>query len=203
MTIGQNEYYLFDIKIFYILILMSRKSYISKYSTFKNKNIKRNKKKCKNSLEKGRARFMLPFTVRCALCGEFTHKGKKINGSKEIIEDETYLGVRVYRFYIRCYHCNNEFTLKTDPKNGVYVTELGCSAEEKSNVKTNSDNVNMKIENNVYDANKNNYNKEINSEDNNYVNNTLDGQNTAIKTLKKIKDEFKRKREEFFKRKQC
>lgn len=48
---------------------------------------------------------MAPFNMRCATCGEYIYKGKKFNARKEDVENEDYLGIRIYRFYIKviCY----------------------------------------------------------------------------------------------------
>jgi len=53
-------------------------------------------------------------------------RGKKFNSRKETIQDEDYFGIRIYRFYMFCTRCAGEFTIKTDPKNADYLTELGC-----------------------------------------------------------------------------
>lgn len=46
-------------------------------------------------------RLMAPFNMRCATCGEYIYKGKKFNARKEDVENEDYLGIRIYRFYIK------------------------------------------------------------------------------------------------------
>lgn len=51
---------------------------------------------------------MAPFNMRCATCGEYIYKGKKFNARKEDVENETYLGIRIYRFYIKCTRCLQE-----------------------------------------------------------------------------------------------
>ena len=70
--------------------------------------------------------MMMPFTVRCSACGAYITRGKKFNARQETVKDETYLGVKIYRFYIKCDVCNAEFTIKTDPKNTDYVCEYGA-----------------------------------------------------------------------------
>lgn len=72
-------------------------------------------------------RVMLPFSMRCTTCGEFIHKGRKFNARKESIEDESYLGIEVFRFYVRCVWCSSEITYRTDPKNADYSVELGAT----------------------------------------------------------------------------
>src|ERR1700737_3028119 len=71
-------------------------------------------------------RLMTPFSMRCNTCGEYIYRGKKFNARKEDAQ-ETYLSVKVLRFYIRCTRCSAEITFKTDPKNTDYVAERGAS----------------------------------------------------------------------------
>eukprot|EP00166_Cyanidium_caldarium_P004293 ctg_448.g216 len=80
-------------------------------------------KRPKDSLEA--VRFMLPMTVRCKTCGEYMYAGKKFNAKKETVKNEDYLGIKIYRFYIKCASCSSPFTIKTDPKNADYVCEHG------------------------------------------------------------------------------
>nr|CAG4645885.1 EOG090X0G3U [Lynceus sp. MCZ IZ 141354] len=72
-------------------------------------------------------RLMAPFNMRCTTCGEYIYKGKKFNARKEDVENETYLGVRIYRFYIKCTRCLSEISFKTDPVNTDYVVEAGAT----------------------------------------------------------------------------
>jgi hypothetical protein len=44
---------------------------------------------------------MAPCNMRCNTCGEYIYKGKKFNARKEDVENEDYLGIRIYRFYIK------------------------------------------------------------------------------------------------------
>lgn len=71
-------------------------------------------------------RLMAPFSMRCNTCGEFIYKGRKFNARKETVEGEDYLGIKIFRFYIRCPQCGSEITFKTDPKNADYEAELGA-----------------------------------------------------------------------------
>ncbi|KEP53596.1 coiled-coil protein [Rhizoctonia solani 123E] len=71
-------------------------------------------------------RLMAPFSMRCNTCGEFIYKGKKFNARKETVEGETYYGIRIFRFYIKCTLCSAEITFKTDPKNTDYLAEHGA-----------------------------------------------------------------------------
>ncbi|GAB0098586.1 Splicing factor YJU2 [Sergentomyia squamirostris] len=72
-------------------------------------------------------RLMAPFNMRCVTCGEYIYKGKKFNARKEDVENETYLGIRIYRFYIKCTRCLQEISFKTDPRNTDYEIEAGAT----------------------------------------------------------------------------
>lgn len=71
-------------------------------------------------------RMMLPFSLKCYTCGNYLYIGTKFNMRKETC-DEEYLGIPIYRFYMKCTYCYSEITIKTDPKNHDYVCELGGS----------------------------------------------------------------------------
>lgn len=49
---------------------------------------------------------------RCNTCGVYIYKGKKFNSRKEDVEDETFLGLRIFRFYIKCPSCVSEIAFK-------------------------------------------------------------------------------------------
>jgi hypothetical protein len=42
-------------------------------------------------------RIMIPFTMCCTTCKEFSYRGKKFNSKKEIAQDITYLGLHIHR----------------------------------------------------------------------------------------------------------
>ncbi|KAK7749516.1 Pre-mRNA-splicing factor cwf16 [Cytospora paraplurivora] len=71
-------------------------------------------------------RLMAPFSMKCTTCGEYIYKGRKFNARKETPEEEKYLGIQIFRFYIRCTRCSAEITFKTDPKNQDYTCERGA-----------------------------------------------------------------------------
>eukprot|EP00794_Sanderia_malayensis_P019933 gene19933-21885_t len=71
-------------------------------------------------------RIMAPFSMRCKTCGDYIYKGRKFNARQETVKDETYLGLRIFRFYIRCPKCLSEITFKTDPENTDYTMEQGA-----------------------------------------------------------------------------
>jgi hypothetical protein len=72
-------------------------------------------------------RMMLPMSVRCRTCGEYLYRGKKFNAKKETVLGEEYLGIKIFRFYMKCTRCKGEFTIKTDPERADYVAELNVS----------------------------------------------------------------------------
>ncbi|KAI7901169.1 uncharacterized protein BX663DRAFT_475601 [Cokeromyces recurvatus] len=105
---------------------MSERKVLNKYfpPNFDPSQIPRQKKP---KDQQHKVRLMSPFSMRCESCGEYIYKGKKFNARKETVEGETYLGIKIYRFYIRCPRCSAEITFKTDPKNTDYVAENGAS----------------------------------------------------------------------------
>ncbi|XP_016287572.1 splicing factor YJU2 isoform X2 [Monodelphis domestica] len=70
---------------------------------------------------------MAPFNMRCKTCGEYIYKGKKFNARKETVQNELYLGLPIFRFYIKCTRCLAEITFKTDPENTDYTMEHGAT----------------------------------------------------------------------------
>jgi len=72
-------------------------------------------------------RLMAPCNMRCNTCSEYIYKGKKFNARKEDVEDETYMGLRIYRFYFKCPRCLAEISFKTDLENTDYVIEAGAT----------------------------------------------------------------------------
>uniref|UniRef100_A0A7S0ZG58 Splicing factor YJU2 n=1 Tax=Timspurckia oligopyrenoides TaxID=708627 RepID=A0A7S0ZG58_9RHOD len=72
-------------------------------------------------------RFMLPMTVRCSNCGQFMYVGSKFNVKKETVTNQTYHGIRIFRFFLKCVACANGFTILTDPKNADYRCEAGAT----------------------------------------------------------------------------
>ncbi|KAI1462249.1 DUF572-domain-containing protein [Annulohypoxylon moriforme] len=71
-------------------------------------------------------RLAAPFSMKCTTCGEYIYKGRKFNARKETPVDEKYLGIQIFRFYIRCTRCSGQITFKTDPKNQDYACESGA-----------------------------------------------------------------------------
>ena len=54
--------------------------------------------------------------MKCNTCGDYISRAKKFNARKETIENELYLGCKVFRFYIKCPKCMSEITFKTNPQ---------------------------------------------------------------------------------------
>lgn len=71
-------------------------------------------------------RLMAPFNMRCKTCGEYIYRGKKFNARKEDVIGKLYLGIQIYRFYIKCTKCLAEITFLTDPENQDYEMENGA-----------------------------------------------------------------------------
>ena len=71
-------------------------------------------------------RLMAPFNMRCKTCGEYIYRGKKFNARKEDVIGRLYLGIQIYRFYIKCTKCLAEITFLTDPENQDYEMENGA-----------------------------------------------------------------------------
>ncbi|KAI1429516.1 DUF572-domain-containing protein [Xylaria sp. FL1777] len=71
-------------------------------------------------------RLMAPFSMKCLRCGEYIYRGRKFNARKETPLDEKYLGIQIFRFYIKCTRCSGEICFKTDPRNNDYACERGA-----------------------------------------------------------------------------
>ncbi|KAI1365353.1 DUF572-domain-containing protein [Xylaria arbuscula] len=71
-------------------------------------------------------RLMAPFSMKCLQCGEYIYRGRKFNARKETPLDENYLGIQIFRFYIKCTRCSGEICFKTDPRNNDYACERGA-----------------------------------------------------------------------------
>jgi hypothetical protein len=65
--------------------------------------------------------------MRCTTCGEYIYKGRKFNSRKEDVDDMNHLGLRIFRFYIKCTACLSEISFRTDPANTDYVLEAGAT----------------------------------------------------------------------------
>lgn len=81
----------------------------------------------KSAKRQDNVRMMLPFSIKCDTCGNYLWVGTKINMWKETVEWENYLGIPIFRLYMKCLTCYSEMTMKTDPKNNDYLMEFGAS----------------------------------------------------------------------------
>lgn len=70
-------------------------------------------------------RLMAPFSMICLNCNEYISKSRKFNAKKETL-NEKYLGIKIYRFSIRCSGCSNKISYRTDPKTADYIIESGA-----------------------------------------------------------------------------
>ncbi|NXT71513.1 YJU2 factor, partial [Chaetops frenatus] len=84
----------------------------------------------KLKLPKGRqyvVRLMAPFRMRCKTCAEHIYRGTKFSARKETVQNELYLGLPIFRFYITITRCLAEITFKTDAENADYTVEHGAT----------------------------------------------------------------------------
>jgi len=72
-------------------------------------------------------RVMAPFNMQCNTCNEYIYKGKKFNMRRETAMGESYLGLKIFRFYFRCPNCLAEISFKTDIENVDYSAEHGAT----------------------------------------------------------------------------
>jgi len=65
---------------------------------------------------------------QCSSCNSFLYRGKKFNSKKEAVKGSggTYLGIQIWRFYIKCTVCARPITFLTDPENSDYKCESGA-----------------------------------------------------------------------------
>jgi len=105
---------------------MSERKVLNKYypPDFDPSKIPRNKEPRNKTFV---IRLMAPCNMRCTTCGEYIYKGRKFNSRKEDVDDMNHLGLRIYRFYIKCTACLSEISFRTDPANTDYVLEAGAT----------------------------------------------------------------------------
>jgi len=105
---------------------MSERKVLNKYypPDFDPSKIPRSKEKRNATFT---IRLMAPCNMRCTTCGEYIYKGRKFNSRKEDVDDMNHLGLRIYRFYIKCTACLSEISFRTDPENTDYVLEAGAT----------------------------------------------------------------------------
>eukprot|EP00127_Corallochytrium_limacisporum_P000353 Clim_evm48s11 gene=Clim_evmTU48s11 len=61
--------------------------------------------------------------MQCTVCNDFITKGRKFNAHKEVLKGQEYLGIKTYRFTLRCPSCAAELSFVTDPKNSDFQPE--------------------------------------------------------------------------------
>jgi len=105
---------------------MSERKVLNKYypPDFDPSKIPRSKERRNSTFT---IRLMAPCNMRCTTCGEYIYKGRKFNSRKEDVDDMNHLGLRIYRFYIKCTACLSEISFRTDPANTDYILEAGAT----------------------------------------------------------------------------
>lgn len=84
-------------------------------------------KRKRNNASQCKVNMMIDFKLKCTTCGVYMNPGTKFNSRKETVQNDDYLGIKIFRFYIRCKNCHAEMTFRTDPKNSTYITEKNCA----------------------------------------------------------------------------
>ncbi|KAI8913385.1 CWC16 protein [Gorgonomyces haynaldii] len=108
---------------------MSERKVLNKYippSINPAKDVNDKNKRKGGGKKNHKVRLMAPCSMQCTTCGDFIYKGKKFNARKESAKGETYLGIEIFRFWIRCPRCAGEISFKTDPQNTDYTIETGA-----------------------------------------------------------------------------
>ena len=72
-------------------------------------------------------RIMAPTNMKCKTCGNYIARATKFNAKKETIEGDTYNGLKIYRFHIKCPRCMGSISFRTDLKTGDYVVDQGAT----------------------------------------------------------------------------
>jgi hypothetical protein len=83
-----------------------------------------------NQYEKyGIIRFELPFDGWCLGCGRHMSKGLRFNAKKE--RNGKYFTTTIWAFSMKCYSCDQQFLILTDPKNNTYDFKEGLRKHEQ------------------------------------------------------------------------
>lgn len=93
---------------------------ISKYQGSKGKN---------QYEQHGIIRFELPFDAWCLKCNLHMSKGLRFNAKKE--KSSNYFTTTIWSFITKCYDCNQQFIIKTNPKDNTYDFEEGLRKHEQ------------------------------------------------------------------------
>lgn len=87
----------------------------------------------------GIIRFELPFDAWCLGCNRHMCKGLRFNAKKE--KDGKYFSTTVWAFKTKCPSCDQEFVIKTDPKNSTYDFAEGIRKMEQDFVPDKDDSI--------------------------------------------------------------
>lgn len=149
---------------------MSERKVLNRYfpPDFDPKKLEENKKRFKKSkpnrkhggyMKKKRLniRMLYPFTIRCNGCEVYHYVGTKFNSKVEKVQNESYLGIPIWRFYGRCTQCGNTIIFKTDPKSGDYILESGAKRNfvtsiEETTKKTYENDIESKVINSLLES---------------------------------------------------
>ncbi|PIC36172.1 hypothetical protein B9Z55_015265 [Caenorhabditis nigoni] len=71
-------------------------------------------------------RVMTPFNMQCNSCSEYIYKGRKFNMDRETVEGESYLGLKLFRFHMKCPNCLSQISFRTDLETCDYKCEQGA-----------------------------------------------------------------------------
>ncbi len=83
-----------------------------------------------NQYEKyGIIRFELPFDAWCLKCNQHLSKGLRFNAKKD--RAGKYFSTTIYSFTTKCYACEQQFVIRTDPKNSTYEFTEGLRKHEQ------------------------------------------------------------------------
>jgi hypothetical protein len=86
--------------------------------------------KGKNQYEQyGIIRFELPFDAWCLKCNLHMSKGLRFNATKE--RAGNYFSTTIWTFTTKCYDCNQQFIIKTNPQASTYDFEEGLRKHEQ------------------------------------------------------------------------
>eukprot|EP00948_MAST-09A_sp_MAST-9A-sp1_P003276 g3276.t1 len=107
---------------------MGERKVLNKYfpPDFDPQHVPRGKRTKHGGSDRMAIRMMLPFSMCCLACGHFMYQGKKFNSIMETAKGEEYLGIKRFRFYVKCEECKNQITFKTDPSTNGYEVEAGA-----------------------------------------------------------------------------
>ena len=93
-----------------------------------------------NQYEKyGIIRFEMPFDTWCLGCNRHNNKGLRFNAKKN--RAGNYFSTPIWSFIMKCYSCEQEFDVRTDPEHRTYNMVSGLRAMEQDYTVTTEDSV--------------------------------------------------------------